>query len=163
MTTNVTSTVLQEGSKKFIVQFNLTSDGTTGELINQVVFDPQNQPTLFDLSAQQPPVAGQVGNQVVYYPQQTLQLPLDPATQLSIRQIWYSCVWFDVAVSWNATQPTLAWVLNRDAYNYMDFRYFGGIKDKSTADHDQKLLFTTNGIDGIASSIGTIIIEFQRD
>ena len=135
MTTNVTPTIINEGPSKLVVHFLIESDGTDGEINNLSVLDPQTN----------------------FTPN------LDVNTQLTITQIWYSNIWFDVIVKFNAIQPTTSFALVRDASTYHDFRYFGGLKDRSGFDHDGKVLFSTNGLADNTYSVGTIVIEFKKD
>lgn len=136
MTTSVTPTIINEGPSKVIVQFVIQSDGTDGELTNQVVFN-----ALTDL--------GQ---------------PMDPTVQLSINQMWYNLTWFDLEIKFNALNPVTGWMVSRDpGDSYMDFRYFGGIKDRSTVDFDNKILFSTSGLADSTKSVGVIVIEFKKN
>lgn len=135
MTITVTPTIISEGSTKLVVHFLIESDGLNGELTNFSVLDPQEN----------------------FTPTMSVN------TQLSITQIWTSRVWFDVIIKFNAIQPTTSWVLARDSDSYYDFRYFGGLKDRSGFDHDGKVLFSTNGLAETTASVGTVVIEFKKN
>src|ERR1035437_7893370 len=117
MTTKVTPTIINEGPSKLIVHLLIESDGTDGELTNYSVLDPQ----------------------VDFTPNLTSD------TQLTIMQLWINNIWFDVLFRFNALNPLTAWSSSRDpGDNYVDFSYFGGLKDRSTTDHDGKVLISTN-------------------
>ena len=136
MTTNVTPTIINEGSTKLIVQLLIESDGTSGELINYQILNPTE-----DFN----PVLG-------------------TDTQLTILQMWYDSVWFDILVRFNALNPQTAWAFSRDSGSrYMDFRYFGGLKDRSGTDHDGKVMISTSGLTDVTSSVGTMVIEFKKN
>jgi hypothetical protein len=141
MATNVVATVLNESQAKILVHYLITSDGVDGEITNLIILDPQ--------TGFAPPLNG---DQLKY-----------PFLQCTILQIWEQGSWFDMVLSFNAAAPLPVWVCNRDGSNYYDFRYFGGLKDRSQQDADGKVLLTTNGLDGTALSIGTLVIEFKKD
>lgn len=136
MTTTVTPTIINESAQKLIVQLLIESDGTSGELTNYVVLDPQAD---FDP-------------------------PMDASTQLTLVQAWSNNAWFDVAVRANALNPVTLWAFSRDPGDgYMDFRYFGGLKDRSTTDHDGKILISTSGLADVSASVGTMVLEFRKN
>lgn len=82
--------------------------------------------------------------------------------KMSIQQIWYSFSWFDALLTFDDLVPYPSWMLTRDTSNYMDFRYFGGIADRSGIDHTGKLLISTNGF-AAAGSVGTLIVEIKKN
>lgn len=129
----ITKKVIMEGSSKLVVQLVLEGDGE-GDLLNYPVLDPT----------------------VDFTP------TLERYTQVSVMQIWCSTVWFDVVLGFNALNPTKSWVLARDAGHYHDFRYFGGLQDRSGTDHDGKLLLSTSGFD-TPGSVGTFVIELKKN
>lgn len=133
MANKITRTIVSEGASKLIVSLVLEADGE-GDLVNYPVLDPT----------------------VDFTP------TLESYTQLSVAQVWYSSVWFDVVLGFNALNPVKSWVLARDTMNYQDFRYFGGLKDQAGTDHDGKLLLSTNGFD-VPGSIGTLVIELRKN
>ena len=124
---------LVEGSRNFIFHIYLENDGSEGELINKVIIDP-----LIDFE----PIGSGNG-------------------QYKITQIWSSLVWFDALLSFDALDKQPSWVISRDAENYVDFRYFGGLKDKSSAERTGQVLLSTNGFSEPGSR-GTIIIEMKK-
>ena len=104
-------------------------------------------------------IEGELTNYVLLDP----QVDLTPtAKNLTIQQIWYSFSWFDALLTFDDLVPYPSWQLTRDADNYFDFRYFGGLKDRSGIDSTGKLFLTTNGFAPIGS-IGTIIIEVKKN
>ena len=133
MNSQITVTKMVEGSRSAIFHVYLESTGMAGELKNEVILDP-----LVDFSP-----------------------PADKTGQFSITQIWSSLVWFDVMLSFDALVPTQSWILARDKDTHVDFRYFGGIKDRSDAEHSGKIFITTNGFEDRGSK-GTIIIEVKK-
>jgi len=136
MTTNVTKTILVEGSTKLVVSLLIESDGTSGELVNYSILDPTED----------------------FTPN------LSSNTQLTVNQVWYDSARFDTVLSFNALNPLPVWVFSKDSGSgYQDFRYFGGLKDRAGTDHDGKVLITTTGMIGVASSVGTMVIEFKKN
>lgn len=136
MTTNVTKTILNEGPTKLVVHLLIESDGTDGELVNYSVLDPTED----------------------FTPN------LKSDTQLTVTQTWYNNTWFDVLLRFNALNPVTVWAFSRDpGDSYMDFRYFGGLKDRSGTDHDGKVLISTSGLSDATSSVGTMVIEFKKN
>jgi hypothetical protein len=133
MANKITKRVISEGSNKLVVSITIEGDGE-GELANYPVLDPT----------------------VDFTPN------LESYHQVSIMQVWFSSVWFDVSLGFDALVPTKSWVLARDAGNYHDFRYFGGLKDFSGTDHNGKLLLNTNGFD-TPGSVGTIVLELKKN
>lgn len=129
----VTRRVISEGPSKIIISVVLEGDGE-GDLTNYPLLDP---------TADFNPVLGSY-------------------TQVSIMQVWFSSVWFDTVLSFNALNPAKSWVLARDAAHYHDFRYFGGLKDQAGVEHDGKLLLSTSGFD-TPGSVGTLIIELRKN
>ncbi len=134
MAHDVITKIVNEGSSKIVVQVTIVSDGS-GELNNYSILDPTSE--------------------------FTPTMPL--GTQLTLTQVWYGLAWFDVAIGFNAIVPTTAWVLARDAGTYYDFRYFGGLKDRSSVDPDGKVVLSTNGLSGNAGAIGTMVLEFKKN
>lgn len=136
MTTNVTKTIINDGPQKLILQLLIESDGTDGELTNYVVLDP-----------------------FVDSP-----FPLDAGSQLTLMQLWANAIWFDVLIRGNALNPVTLWCMSRDpGDNYVDFRYFAGLKDRSGVDNDGKILISTNGLTDATGSTGVIVLEFKKN
>ena len=64
--------------------------------------------------------------------------------------------------------PAPSWNLQRDGPGYMDFRYFGGIKeryippqDKDSSDRTGRILITTTDFAPLGS-VGTLVLELWR-
>jgi hypothetical protein len=137
----IVKTVISDGPSKAILSVYLESDGVDGELTNYVILDPY-----VDLIPLTPPGT-----------------PMPPGIyQMTVLQIWYSLSWFDALLTFDDINPFPSWELTRDGSNYADFRYFGGLKDRSGIDTTGKLFLTTNGFAPIGS-IGTIIIEIKKN
>lgn len=128
----VVKTTLVEGPKKIVVHFYLESDGT-GELTDFVLFDPAN-----DLN---PPIAD---------------------AKMTVTQVWHSLAWFDMLLKFGEISSDSKWVVARDGANYHDFRYFGGLKDRSAIDPSGKLLITTRDF-ATQGAFGTLVVEFKKD
>ena len=138
MTTNVTRTIINQGPSTFGIQLLIQSDGLDGELVNYPIWDP--------VADSDPAINA-----------------WHPETQrCSLMQIWKGFSWFDVIVSYNALEPTPVWVATRDSNPYEDFRFFGGILDRSGAQRDGKILISTIGLAGVIS-IGTMALTFKKN
>lgn len=133
MSNIIVKTILMDGPKKAVISLYLESDGVEGELTNYVVVDPV--------------------------------VDLIQATQnntLTVNQVWYGFSWFNATLTFDDLVPYPSWQLPRDTGGYYDFRYFGGIKDRSGIDHTGKLYLTTDGF-APAGSRGTLVIEVKKD
>ncbi len=130
----IVKTKLMEGRKKAIFHFYLESDGVSGELSNVILLDPT----------------------VDFNPAET------SSSQYSVTKIWSSLSVFDGILKFNALEPYVIWVLSPDNSTDVCFDHFGGLKDRSTAAHDGKLLLSTNGF-APAGSAGVLIVEIRKD
>lgn len=144
MSNIVTRTVLSNGSKRTVLHVYLESDGVEGELNNVVLLDRTIYDALTDSSIQDD-------------------------IKLRVTQVWWSFGWFDGLLSFDSLVPFPSWLLTRDAGNYVDFRYFGGIPDKLispntsvSTERTGKILLKTNGFAPLGST-GTIILDIQKD
>ena len=106
---SIVKTVLQDGTKTAVVHWAFTSDGSditnAGEMSGLVLLDPTA-----DLTG------------------------VDNKIQLIITQVWYGFSWFDMSLAFDdiTGNPLFILQLPRDAQNYMDLRYFGGLKDRTS-------------------------------
>lgn len=151
MSNRIVKTVIQNGTKNLILHVYLESDGVEGELTNYVLIDP-----IVDY----PEISS--GNPNPNYPTYKDIKPI-------VSQIWYGFSWFDALLAFDDLTPAPSWNLARDAANYVDFRYFGGISDriidpatKASSDRTGKVLITTNGFAPLGS-IGTMVIELRKN
>lgn len=128
-------TVLNESVKKIVVHFYIEGEANDTEQVNVTLLDPY-----YDFT------------------------PDSASFRPTITQIWGSLSWFDVLLKFEDSAPEGGpqWVVARDASNYHDFRYFGGLKDRGNTDAGTgKVLMSTNGF-GVGS-VGTMVIEFKKD
>jgi hypothetical protein len=137
----VTPTILVDSTKSAVVHLYIESDGLSNDLVNQIIVDP------------------------------TLDFVDSPLkVQMAITQVWYSFGWFDAMLSFDditllesaGIPSTPSWLLTRDTIGYHDFRYFGGIKDKSTIDGTGRIVLTTNGLTTPGSK-GTMVLEIRKN
>ena len=84
------------------------------------------------------------------------------ADQMSILQVWYGLSGFSATLSFDDLTDSPCWNLPGDTDGYYDFRYFGGLKDRSGIDHTGKLLISTSGFSPQPKK-GTIIIELKKN
>ena len=140
----VTRTLLNNGSKTMLLHVYLESKGFEGELDKFVLADPE----LYDS---------------VFTPR-----IIQPNMKLTLLQVWYSFNWFDGLISFDDVSPVPCWSLPRDASNYADFRYFGGLAHRlpepqtsTSTDRTGKILLSTNGFAPLGS-IGTMVLEIKK-
>lgn len=142
----VVSTILNNGTKNLLLHVYLNSDGSEGELKNFVLADSELYDGIFSSRG-----------------------IVRPDMKLKIMQVWYNFSWFDGFLSFDDTSPVPGWQLPRDAHNYLDFRYFGGLSHRlvdpqtsKSTDRTGKLLFSTNGY-AVVGSTGTMVLEIKKD
>ena len=133
MSNRVVKTLLLDSSKSALLHVYLESDGVEGELSNFVLLDPKSD---------------------------FANSPLK--VQMAVTQVWYSFPWFDALLTFDDLVPYPSWQLTRDAIGYHDFRYFGGIQDRSSIDTTGKLLLSTNGFTALGN-VGTMVVEVRKN
>lgn len=141
---NVVMTLLVDGPRECVVHFMLTSDGTSGELNNVVVFDPA-----IDLVE---PLAQQ------FDPSDGHPLP----KTMTILEAWWGLSWFDVTISFESDTNMPRLVLPRDTQNHLDMREFGGVKDLYDSLSTGRVLFSTKDF-APAGSSGFVVLSFKKD
>ncbi len=141
----VTQTIISEGYKKAVVQFYFESDGNEGEFTNRVIFNPNT-------------------DFLVPYP-----LPIDPnsitqypARKVTITQMWTSASWFDMTLSFDGATIVPSFVIARDCDFYLDFRYFGGLKDRVNDVPTGNILLSTKDFAPLGSN-GFLVLEIKKD
>lgn len=144
MSNHVTRTILNNGSKTLLLHVYLESNGSDGELDKYVLADPELYDSVFT-------------NRII---QRNMKLTLT--------QVWYSFNWFDGLISFDQLNPVPCWLLPRDASNYADFRYFGGLAHRvvdpqtnQVNDRTGKLLLSTSGFAPLGST-GTMVLEIRK-
>ena len=135
MSNTVETNILLEGPRHVIVQVYLQGDGFSGELKDEVLFDPYNE-------SNNP----------------------DHKTRLSVEEILFHFAGFDGMLSFDSgmVDKNNIWVLPEGAANYVDLRPFGGFKDRSTLDGTGKLLINTIGFTN-SNARGSILIKLRKD
>lgn len=130
----------------------------SNKIVKTLLSDGTNK-SVFSFYLESDGVEGELTNYILIDPvNDFLTMP----DKLTIRQIWYGFSWFDALLSFDDLVPYPSWELTRDSGGYFDFRYFGGIVDRSGLDHSGKLFITTNGF-APAGSIGTLIVEVLKE
>jgi hypothetical protein len=145
----INTTIISEGTQKAVIHWYFESNGIDGELTNYQIFDPAtdfNVPWVPQLDTSYNQAAGS---------------RLAPF-QMTLLQSWSSASWFDFTISFDGTivSPTL--VIARDADFYMDFRYFGGLKDRTNPDPTGRLLVTTRDFAPLGSN-GFLVLEIKKN
>ena len=114
--------------------------------------------TVLSVYMQSDGVEGELVNYLLIDPQIDIAVP---AKAFTILQVWYSFGWFDGLLTFDDVVPMPAWNLSRDGEGYFDFRYFGGLADRSGIDSTGKIFLTTSGF-SIPGSTGTLILELRK-
>ena len=144
MANTIKKTILQNGSKSFIMHIYLESDGNEGELVNYPIVDPEED---------YPEYSDRLGHRQF---------------RPTVRQIWHSFAWFDGLIKFDDLVPAPSWLLQRDSASYTDLRYFGGIKEryidpkeKDSSDRTGKVLLSTTDFAPLGSQ-GTMVLEIWK-
>lgn len=134
MANTVDTTVVLDGPRHTIVQIFLRSDGSGQELSDYVLIDPV---TDFGLLRTQ---------------------------RFSIDEILFNLAGFDAMLSFDTGLLTknMIWVLPEGASNYVDFRPFGGFKDRSEREGTGKLLISTLGFTSV-NAFGSLVLKIRKD
>ena len=131
MANTVTVTKLLDGPRQFIYHVYLASDGAAGDLADEVLVDPTNE-----------------------------GLPGSPT--LTLEDVTWGFTGFDGSLKFELlVDDTLIWVLPAGSGNYVDFKKYGGLKDRSnTNDGTGKLLIDTSGFSAVGDT-GSMIIKLR--
>ena len=113
----VASQNIQDGPRKAIFKFTNVSDGTGESAVKKI-----------DVSA----------------------LTADPmtgaaCTKVTIEKIWYSTIGMGVKIFFDASTDVLAWQLNADYADEIDFSEFNGIPNNAGSGVTGDIMFTTVG------------------
>jgi len=113
----VASQTIQDGPRKAIFKFTNVSDGTGEAAVKKI-----------DVSA----------------------LTTDPMTgaacsKVTIEKIWYSTIGMGVKIFFDADTDVLAWQLNADYADELDFSEFNGIPNNAGTGVTGDIMFTTVG------------------
>ena len=113
----VASQTIQDGPRKAIFKFTNVSDGTGESAVKKI-----------DVSA----------------------LTADPMTgaacpKVTIEKIWYSTIGMGVKIFFDASTDVLAWQLNADYADEIDFSEFNGIPNNAGSGVTGDIMFTTVG------------------
>ncbi len=145
---------LSDGPKKAMFQFYFESDGNEGELKNFVLLDPSSvgPDNIPGYDFVEPwDKSGYVNS-----------LTVVPPPRMTILQLWSSASWFDITLSYDGTIPLPSLVVARDCDFYLDFRYFGGVKDRQQDQPTGKLMISTKDFAPLGSN-GFLVLEVKKD
>lgn len=144
MSNTVNIVKIQDGPSDVVYRAYLESDGASGEIVNQVVINPDD-------------LKNQRGGPYV---------PLGPPAGrcFNIQQIWYNLTpGFNIVLSFAGTPNNKVMILAPSTDSYIDLRPASGIPDNTpdSATPDGSLLMTT---DGFASSgqYGYFVIKVRK-
>ena len=133
MAHTVTITKILPGNHRSQFHIFIKSDGSSGELSNQVLVDP------------------------------VIDLGLKASARPAIELITYNFAGFDARVEFDSglVDDTMIWVLPENGDNYIDFNPWGGLKDQSGPDGTGKIQLTTTGF-GDAGDQGSILLMVRN-
>ena len=128
-------TKLLEGPRHVILQAYIEHDGFSQELKDFVLYD---------------------GNTETDQKKVTVRL--------TVEEILFHFAGFDATLSFDSglVDKKNIWVLPEGAANHVDFRPFGGFKDRSELDGTGILLINTNGFTD-SNAKGSLIIKLRKD
>ena len=134
MAHKVTITKILPGNHRSQFHIYLLSDGTSGELVDEVLIDP------------------------------VTDLGIPSSSRLAIERITYSFTGFSSRIEFDTgvVDDKMIWVLPEKANEPIDFNPWGGLKDQSGLDGTGKIQITTNGLTN-AGSEGSILIMVRND
>ena len=113
----VASQTIQDGPRKAIFKFTNVSDGTGESAVKKI-----------DVSAlTADPITGAA------------------CTKVTIEKIWYSTIGMGVKIFFDASTDVLAWQLNADYADELDFSEFNGIPNNAGSGVTGDIMFTTVG------------------
>lgn len=132
MANTVTVTTLLEGPRNLVLHVYLKSDGVSGDLSNEVIADPANHEFLSD------------------------------SRYFTLEDVTYGFNGFSANLEFEYLMDnTLIWVLPPGSGNYVDFKKFGGLADRSDVDGTGKLLLNTTGLMDEGDE-GSLIIKLKK-
>ncbi len=136
MANTVRTNIILDGPSHVTLQVFLQSDGASGDLTNVVLLSPD------DVSPQLP-----------------------NRQDFTIKQIWYELAGFSATLAFNATTPWPFWTLDAGNNVQHDWRFFGGITDRSGGtfglNATGELLISTEGFTS-ASDSGAIVLWIEK-
>ena len=132
MANTVTLTKLLDGPRHLIYHLYLESDGASGDLVDQVLVDPAT-------------------------------IGLGEKQFFTLEDITWGFAGFNAALKFEIlVEDTLIWVLPEGSGNYVDFKKYGGLKDRSnTNDGSGKLLLDTTGLTALGDA-GSMILRVRK-
>lgn len=133
MANSVNITPLLDGPRHVIIQVYLANDGYSGELSNEV---------LYKICPETDPTV----------------------SRLTVEEVLFHFAGFDAKLTFDTGQvdKSVIWVLPEGAANHVDFRPFGGFKDRSGLDGTGTLLISTNGFTN-NNAQGSVLIKLRKD
>lgn len=135
MAHTVAITKLLEGPRHVILHVYLKSDGISSDLKKEVLLDPHSDDLL---------------------------TPLAKGPSLVVEDIVYDFAGFDASLQFDSglINDNYIWVLPEGSSEKVDFKPFGGFKDRSGKDGTGKLTITTFGLLSIGDQ-GSMIIKLR--
>ena len=137
MAHSVNKFLILDGPSHVTLHCTLESDGDSPDLTNYVLLDPTTE-----------------------------LVPQMPARQdLILKQIWYELNGLTVTFAFNALTPWTFWTLTPGASLRHDWRFFGGLRDRSSAvaglDSTGELLISTQGL-STSTARGSFVLWLEK-
>lgn len=132
MAHTVTVTRLLDGPRHAIFHVYLKCDGSTGEVVDQIIIDPA-----------------------------TLVPAKKPSARFRLDKIWWDLSGFGVRFEFRNVPDSPVWTCSPSASNHICFEHIGGLTDRSGLDGAAALQISTYGFDATAKQ-GTLIIKITK-
>jgi hypothetical protein len=86
------------------------------------------------------------------------------AYKLVVEDVLYNFAGFDAKIHFDSdvVEGIMTWVLPQGSDSYVDFRSFGGFKDRSGINGDGKLKLTTKGLGMDEGDMGSMIVRVRK-
>lgn len=126
---------LADGPKQAIFYVYFKSDGSSGELVNYTLINPNTD----------------------------LLPSMGVGQRLSLVKVWYGLAGVDVKLSFDGLEDQPVWIVPAGSLSgHVNFAEFGGLPDKSGIDATGKLLITTTGLQTVADQ-GSLVIKVFKN
>ena len=133
MAHTIKPTLIINGSKVAVIHYYISSDGLSDDLSSEIILEPG------DLN----------GSETKPF-------------NYTVNQIWSTLVGFQAMLGFDSVEPQETWVLAPGGDSHVDFRCFGGLKDRTVdVDSTGALLLTTLGLQDPAAK-GVVILEIKK-
>ena len=144
MAHTITRVQIQDGPSDVVYRYFFQSDGSSGELTNYTLLNPDDLTNGQSTAPFVPagPPAGRCFN---------------------IQQMWYNFSGFDGVISFRSASGNPVWLLTPSVDSYFDFRPMGGIPDNTPNSDvpEGDIQISTNGFSSVGS-VGCLVLKVRK-